>query len=229
MLTATTFTRPTPSAAQATLLLREAWSTRDPSRWPEAPEGGGRPAMLVPGFLAGDSSLSRMARWLRDGGWATTRAGVRVNVDCTERSVKALEARLAEAVRATGQRALVVGQSRGGTFGRILAVRRPDLIESLVTLGSPVLDQHATSRPTSILVTAIATLGTAGVPRFFSRSCRDGGCCELARADLGRAVSDQVRYIAFYSREDERSELGGLPRPEPLSSSRCKPPTRAWE
>jgi triacylglycerol lipase len=158
--------------------------------------------MLVPGFLAGDSSLSRMARWLRNAGWATSRAGVRLNVDCTERTLQALEARLAHAVETTGRRALVVGQSRGGTIGRILAVRRPDLIDTLVTLGSPVLDQHATSRPTSMLVTVVATLGTAGVPRLFSRSCRYGRCCEAARADLGRPVSEQVRYIAFYSRQD---------------------------
>lgn len=158
--------------------------------------------MLVPGFLAGDPSLSRMAQWLKSGGWVTTRAGVRVNVDCTERTVQALEARLAEAVERTGQPALLVGQSRGGTLGRILAVRRPDLVDTLLTLGSPVLDQFATSRPTSVLVSAVAALGTAGVPGVFSRRCREGACCEVAREQLAQPVSDEVRYIAFYSRDD---------------------------
>lgn len=198
----TPFNRPTLSPAAATRLIREAWSTRDPSRWPEAPAGRGRPAMLIPGFLAGDSSLSRMAQWLRAGGWATTRAGLRINVDCMEPTVQALEARLAEAVESTGRRALLIGQSRGGTLGRVLAVRRPDLVDTLVTLGSPVLDQLATSRPTAAMVRVVAALGTSGVPGLFSRTCREGPCCEVARAELAQPVSEQVRYIAFYSRDD---------------------------
>ncbi len=158
--------------------------------------------MLVPGFLAGDTSLARMAVWLRAGGWKTARPGVRFNVNCTETAVEALERRLEEAVEAASARALLVGQSRGGTMGRILAVRRPELIETLVTLGSPVLDQMAVSRNTRAMVNLIAGLGTLGVPGLFSRDCRAGACCELSRAQLSQPVSEDVRYVAFYSRED---------------------------
>ncbi len=158
--------------------------------------------MLVPGFLAGDPSLSRLARWLRSGGWETERSGMRLNVGCMEDGVEALQARLEQAVERRGQRALLVGQSRGGTFGRVLATRRPDLVETLVTLGSPVLDQMATSVGTTAVITLVGLLGTAGVPGLFSRSCRDGSCCEAARADLGRRLSRDVRYLSFYSRRD---------------------------
>jgi triacylglycerol lipase len=158
--------------------------------------------MLVPGFLAGDPSLARMAAWLQAGGWRTTRPGVRFNVNCTEAVVQALERRLDDAVAAAGARALLVGQSRGGTMGRVLAVRRPDLIETLVTLGSPVLDQGAVSRSTRAMVNLIAGLGTLGIPGLFSRDCRAGACCELARIQLTRPVSEDVRYVAFYSRQD---------------------------
>jgi len=158
--------------------------------------------MLVPGFLAGDPSLSRMASWLKSGGWRTTRSGIRLNVDCMEPTLQALETRLEETVEDAGRRALLVGQSRGGTFGRVLAVRRPDLIETLVTLGSPVLDQMATSRVTRAMVTAVGLLGTIGVPGLFGRSCREGACCELAREQLSAPISEDARYLAFYSRED---------------------------
>ena len=95
--------------------------------------------MLIPGFLAGDPSLSRMAKWLRSGDHTLVRSGIRWNVACLEDTVTAVESRLEEAVEADGgRRALVVGQSRGGAVGRILAVRRPALIESLLTLGSPL-------------------------------------------------------------------------------------------
>ncbi|HNG56126.1 MAG TPA: hypothetical protein PLX70_01645, partial [Solirubrobacterales bacterium] len=61
--------------------LFDEWaSTLDPSRWPEPPEGDGRPAMLIPGFLAGDPSLSNMARWLKRGDWNMTRSGINWNV-----------------------------------------------------------------------------------------------------------------------------------------------------
>ena len=36
------------------------------THWPAPPDGDGRPVMLIPGFLAGDTSLTRMALWLRD-------------------------------------------------------------------------------------------------------------------------------------------------------------------
>lgn len=200
---AATFARPgSPSLGDARRLVGELMSTRSASSWPEPPRGEGRPALLVPGFLAGDPSLSRMARWLRSGGWETTRSGMRMNVDCMEASLGSLEGRLEDAVDATGSRALLVGQSRGGTFGRALAVRRPDLIETLVTLGSPVLDQMATSLNTEMLVTGVGLLGTVGVPGLFGRSCRDGRCCKSARRDLAEPLSPDVRYLAFYSRGD---------------------------
>jgi triacylglycerol lipase len=200
---AAAFARPgSPSLWDARRLLGEVLSTRDPSRWPDPPPGDGRPALLVPGFLAGDPSLTRMAVWLRRGDWRTSRSGMRANVGCMEAAVEALERRLEEAVEGTGRPALLVGQSRGGTFARVLAVRRPELVETLVTLGSPVLDQMALSRSTSAAVTVVGLLGTLGVPGLFGRSCRDGDCCETARGQLSEPLSEDIRYIAFYSRKD---------------------------
>jgi len=200
---AVTFTRPgSPNLGDARRLIGEFRSTQDPSSWPDPPSGDGRPALLVPGFLAGDPSLTRMAKWLRRGDWVTTRSGMRVNIDCMEPAIKSLELRLEEAVESAGRKALVVGQSRGGTFGRVLAVRRPDLVETLVTLGSPVLDQMATSRSTRAAVTLVGLLGSIGVPGMFSSSCRNGACCEEARAQLAQPTGEDLRYIAFYSRTD---------------------------
>jgi triacylglycerol lipase len=136
--TAGGFPRPRARPAALPTLLRETLSTRDAQRWPAPPPGDGRPAMLVPGFLAGDPSLARMVRWLRGGGWQTIRPAIRLNVDCMEPAVERLEQRLEAAVVAReGRRTLVIGQSRGGLYGWALAVRRPDLVETLVTLGSP--------------------------------------------------------------------------------------------
>ena len=46
------------------------------------PHGVGRPTLLVCGFLAGDPSMTTMARWLKRIGHRPVRAQLRWNVGC---------------------------------------------------------------------------------------------------------------------------------------------------
>src|ERR687897_1825376 len=96
------------------------------------PEGDGRGVLLIPGFLAGDGSLGVMTRWLRAAGWRTKRAGIRVNVSCSEIACTRLEQRLETLAATTGKRVVIIGQSRGGVFAKALAARRPDLVSGVV-------------------------------------------------------------------------------------------------
>src|SRR3954451_10969374 len=57
------------------------------------PRGDGGPVMLIPGFLAGDTSLSVMAGWLDRMGHRPHRSGIACNVGCSDRALDALEAR----------------------------------------------------------------------------------------------------------------------------------------
>lgn len=82
-----------------------------------------------------------------------------------EATLGRLEEGLEGAVERAGKRALVVGQSRGGTIGRALSVRRPDLIETLVTLGSPLGNQLGVHPQHWIPIGIVGLLGTIGVPR----------------------------------------------------------------
>jgi|ERR1039458_1953975 triacylglycerol lipase len=186
-----------------TRVLGEWLSTRDPSGWPPPPAGDGRPVMLVPGFLAGDPSLTRMALWLRTGGYELVRSGITWNTGCMESTVRSLEERLERAVERSGQPALIVGQSRGGSMGRSLAGLRPDLIDTLVTLGSPLLDQLAVRPKVWPSIVTVAALGTLGVPGMFGLSCLRGVCCARARDALSAPLSDTVRFLSLYSRSDE--------------------------
>jgi len=99
-----------------------------------------RSVVLIPGFMTGDRHLAVMRRWLEQAGHTTECAGIRFNVDCSEAAVKRLEHRLEDFSAAQGQRVVLIGQSRGGLFARALAVRRPHLVEGIVTLGSPHVD-----------------------------------------------------------------------------------------
>jgi triacylglycerol lipase len=184
-------------------LVAEWLSTLDRNRWPAPPPGGGRPVMLVPGFLAGDQSLTRLAAWLRTGGFDLARSGIRWNVDCMEPIVESVETRLERAVSRTGRPALLVGQSRGGSIARALAVLRPDLVDTIVTLGSPLLDQLAIRARTWPSVLGVGLLGTIGVPGLFSWSCFAGDCCARTAAALAAPFPPGVRFISVYSRSDE--------------------------
>ena len=164
--------------------------------------GGGRPVLLVPGFLAGDGSLGVMAGWLRRSCYRTRRAGMRFNVGCSSRCVDALEERAEELVERYGRRIALIGQSRGGTLGRALAVRRPELIDSLVALGSPQLEPLAVHPLVKLQVGVVGALGTLGVPGLFSERCWRGECCREFRDSLARPFPEDVRYVSIYSRSD---------------------------
>ena len=89
------------------------------------PAGHGRPVFLIPGYMAGDASLAPLAKALRAADFRPAAAGLRLNVGCANAMFAPIEARLAAHVAANGgHKALIIGQSRGGTFGRWLAARR---------------------------------------------------------------------------------------------------------
>jgi triacylglycerol lipase len=184
-------------------LVSEWLSTYDREHWPDPPDGDGRPVMLVPGFMAGDQSLTRMAVWLRAGGFELARSGIAWNTRCMEPTVINLEQRLEQAVQRTGKRALLIGQSRGGNIGRALATLRPDLIGSLVTLGSPLRDQLSVKPRTWATILTVGTLGTLGVPGLFSFRCIRGECCVRSRAAVAAPFPDDVQFVSVFSRNDE--------------------------
>jgi triacylglycerol lipase len=192
-----------PLAPLSPRVFSEWASTRDRQGWPVPPHGDGRPVMLIPGFLAGDSSLTRMAVWLRAGGYSLARSGIKRNTGCMEETVDGLTLRLERAVEQTGQPALLIGQSRGGSMGRALAALRPDLVQTLVTLGSPLLDQLAVAPHVWPSIGTIGLLGSLGVPGMFSFSCFRGACCARTQAALAGPFPAGVKFISIYSRSDE--------------------------
>jgi pimeloyl-ACP methyl ester carboxylesterase len=159
--------------------------------------------MLIPGFMAGDTSLTRMALWLRDGGYVLARSGIRWNTACMEQTVVELERRLERAVDEAGQPALLIGQSRGGSIARALSVLAPDLVDTLVTLGSPLLDQLAVHMRVWPSIITVGALGTIGIPGMFSLSCLRGECCARSLEAVTAPFPDQIRFISVYSRSDE--------------------------
>ena len=164
--------------------------------------GDGRPVLLIPGFLAGDGTLATMTHWLRTLGYRTRRAGIRANVGCSEEACARLEERLEAFADRTGQRIAIVGQSRGGVLARAVAVRRPDLVAGIVTLGAPSVSMLRVHPLVLLQVGVLGALGTSRVPGLLSMRCLRGSCCASFRADLVGPFPASVGYIAVYSRTD---------------------------
>jgi pimeloyl-ACP methyl ester carboxylesterase len=198
---------------------------------PRTNAGDGVAVLLIPGLLAPDRSLGLMARYLKRQGFTPRRAGIASNIDCSEREAKRLEQRLERAYAETGRRVAIAGQSRGGVFGRALAVRRPDLVGAVVGMGSPLLDPLTNVHPLLHLqLELLARLGDRKVPRLASHSCLDaetieklggvtggritralvsrmanrepGDCCTEFWRDFRAPFPDDVSYLSIWSRID---------------------------
>jgi len=165
-------------------------------------DAGGQPVLLIPGFLAGDDSLGLMTRWLRRTGHHTRKAGIRSNIDCSQAAVTRLEERAEVMAECREQKVAIVGQSRGGNFAKVIAVRRPDLVSGIVTLGSPQLDPLAVHPLVALPVIAVGALGTLGAPGLFRHSCRNGRCCQRFWDDIHADFPSGVGYVSIYSRSD---------------------------
>jgi triacylglycerol lipase len=188
---------------EARLGLEAAALLRDPVfRGAGLGDGRGRPVLLVPGFMAGDASLGPMAGWLKRAGYRPARAGMVANVDCSGAALSRLEERLEQVVREQGKRAVVIGQSRGGAFAKVAAVRRPDLVCGIVTLGAPQMAPLAVHPLVRLHLHAVGALGSLGAPGLFRRSCLDGECCAEFWSELAGPMPAGVGFVAVYSKSD---------------------------
>jgi len=162
----------------------------------------GPAVLLAPGFMAGDQSLSVLAGWLRRRGSRTARAGMLLNSDCAERAVGRLESRLRRLAELADGCVVLIGQSRGGELARVVALRNPDLVSTLVMLGSPVLNPLSVGPAVLGAVRSVARLGDLGVPGMLSSECGDGPCCAAFREDLRAPLPSAIRAVSIYSRSD---------------------------
>ncbi|MCW3063866.1 MAG: hypothetical protein JWN32_1038 [Solirubrobacterales bacterium] len=166
------------------------------------PHGDGAPVQLVPGYLAGDGSMAVMARWLRRIGYRPASAGMRLNADCATATLERLETRVEARAERYGRRISIVGQSRGGSLARLLALRRPDLVAGIVTLGSPAADELAVHPLVLLNLRVVASLRRLGVPNLLGATCLDGDCCAATRDLSRRPFPADVGWTAIYSRTD---------------------------
>lgn len=175
------------------------------------------PVILVPGFLAGDASLQLMARALRTRGFRTYRSRIHANVGCTLNAAAQLESRLESVAIRRGGRVQIVGHSLGGMLARGVAVRRPDLVSGIVTMGSPMLAPAAHHLLLTAGVETLVRLSRAGLPGLMSEDCVAGSCARTSFEEGRSPMPHDVAFTTLWSRRDGVVDWRACIDPEAVS------------
>lgn len=102
-----------------------------------APRGDGHPVLALPGFLASDLSMAPLRRYLKQLGYDAYAWKMGRNLGGIASRRNALNGLLTEIYTTTGRKVSIVGWSLGGVYARDLALRSPEMVRSVITLGSP--------------------------------------------------------------------------------------------
>lgn len=103
------------------------------------PRGDQRAVVVLPGFGAGDLSTAPIRQYLRSIGYDARGWGLGQNTGNVASFVRTM-IDLVAAVSAEQQRPVpLIGWSLGGVIVREVARERPDIVEQVITLGSPIV------------------------------------------------------------------------------------------
>lgn len=106
------------------------------------PKGDGHPVLVLPGFMASDSSTAPMRRLLGDLGYDAYGWKLGRNVRVDLQRVHEMERLLLDIHAKTGRKVSIVGWSLGGVFARELAKLHPEAVRQVISLGSPIHDDR---------------------------------------------------------------------------------------
>ena len=102
-----------------------------------APKGDGHPVLVMPGFLASDLSTAPLRRFIRHLGYDTRAWNLGRNLGGVFAMRPKLRGLLADIHGETGRKVSLIGWSLGGIYARDLALHAPEMVRSVITLGSP--------------------------------------------------------------------------------------------
>lgn len=111
------------------------------------PKGDGHAVITLPGFLASGRSMRTVRKYLRVWGYDAQCWNLGRNLGLSsERDLESLlDDRLHESFESSGEKVSLIGWSLGGLYARELARRNPDLVRSVIMLGSPIGNPKATN------------------------------------------------------------------------------------
>ncbi|MGB8650507.1 MAG: hypothetical protein WCD35_07575 [Mycobacteriales bacterium] len=168
------------------------------------PHGDGRPVVLLPPAAAGDWLMPVMLGWLRRIGYTAYRSSIGLHVDCSDRTMARVLPRIEEIAERNGRRVTLVGHSRGGLLSRAIGTARPDLVERVVTLASPLDQPFAV---TNLTLAAAATVARNRLqhrdPALLTMGCLTESCaCTYGRFFRAALRPDGPPLVSLFTRSD---------------------------
>jgi len=157
--------------------------------------------LVVHGFLDDGRNTRRLISRLCAAGHRVHSADIGRNVDCGEKMLQRLIDELQLAAERAGGPVVLIGHSRGGSLSRAAAVRYPDLVAGVITLGSPLAEPNNVTLMLKLIKLGMRELSALGV-RGLMGECADGECCGRYRADLTGPFPSEVPLVSIYSPTD---------------------------
>ncbi len=110
-----------------------------------APRGASRPVLVLPGFIGSDYSTVGLRAYLSSIGHQPHGWGIGRNIGPASHIVTGIDSLLTELAERHDTKIDIVGWSLGGVFGRMLALNRPEMVNQVISLGSPIRLQREQS------------------------------------------------------------------------------------
>lgn len=180
-----------------------------------APRGDGHPVLVLPGFLADDTSTGVIRSYLRDRGYEAHGWGLGRNRGTNEDYDRSVMKRAIELHEKTGRKLSLVGWSLGGVHALRLARANPDIIRQVISMGSPLYGLVSPRSPNRsgdrIPLTSIYSRTDGVVPWRASRETEDVFTenLEVRGSHIGLGFNPAV----FYAVADRLAQQEGQWRP----------------
>ena len=168
------------------------------------PHGDGRPVVLLPPAVAGDWLMPVMLNWMRRIGYRAHASSITLHVDCSDRTMSRVLPRIEEIQARYDQKVTLVGHSRGGLLSRAIMTARPDLVERVVTLASPLHEPFAVTNLTLARAADVVRGRLQKDPERLTMGCLTEACaCTYGRAYRTELGPQHPPLIALFTRNDE--------------------------
>lgn len=165
------------------------------------PHGDRSAVITVPGFMGTDLYLQEIHWWLKRIGYRSYLSDIGRNADCLDLLVDRLLNTIQKAYDETHRMVHLIGHSLGGVLVLSAASLRPDIVASVITLGSPF--RGLRSHPVVMEMSKIVRERIRNARRDETKpACFTGYCdCDAVSA-LQAPCPHTIRHTAVYTKTD---------------------------
>jgi triacylglycerol lipase len=164
------------------------------------PRGDRSAVISVPGFMGTDLYLQELHWWLRRIGYRSYLSDIGRNADCLDLLVDRLLSTIQKAHEETGKMVHLIGHSLGGILVMSAASLRPDIVASVITLGSPF--RGIRSHPMVLQAAEVVRERIKNTRGRTRPACYTGYCdCDAVSA-LQTPCARPIPHTAVYTKTD---------------------------